>query len=67
MGKSNVIVVPSPSEEAACIPKYSLSHKLLHKYSPIPVAFSFIRQFLPVNPRSKMREISLGQIPMPLS
>lgn len=48
-------------------PTPSLSHNFRHKYSPIPMARSWSRPLLPVNPFSKIRESSSPRIPTPLS
>ena len=62
-----VIVVPFEGVEDAEIFRYNLSHKVLHRYNPMPVAFSFLRPLFPVKPRSKILGKSLEEIPIPLS
>lgn len=49
-GKPMVIVVPFEGTEDAEIFRYNLSHRVLHKYNPIPVAFSFFLPLFPVKP-----------------
>lgn len=65
IGKMILTLVPISSCEDIFKSKYSLSHNCLHKYSPMPVAFSKFLPFVPVKPFSNTFCNSFSAIPMP--
>lgn len=65
-GNIIVTLVNFPSRDSIVSPRFSLSHSVFARYSPIPVETLFDRSD-PVNPFSKTRGRSEALIPHPLS